>query len=640
VFGYVGETYQNATTLNHTIGSMVGAGIEYGVGGSTTLNIFGTGDLGFAGNVGLLELQLSQEHGAGLAVGMGGTNMNVSTIASSIAGLEAYRQNARIADSEIDPEAAVAMRMLYSAGAEGLSEVGELYEQLLTGEATLSEGGTDGKAETTLTEGGKQIQLADFGDGSRRSMVDLGITLSHEAFRDGLDNGVAGQTAETRRAVIGHSAVASMVLGTYGAGMLGGQTLAEAEAFQIAAAGGDFSMLAGYADAAYDSSADYWKVLENGDIVFDGKKDLYDENGELLRRFEGEGGFTASLAEHLGIPEAEADRMMRDAGWTFSEGTFTTDNGTVDTLNNGARALDPGAEFAARYFIQRDYIDRVGSEYGWDMSDALSAAQDTAESEFMDAMRDGTLTPEIDAQYRMTRGLTEFGDAYDAALYGESFGGSFYAPGLLDREAAAAYDPERVANANRSMRLNWSQTDDNPLYSLVTSGAISPLLGPNGESGPLITSTREGGGLAYLTTRAFYPDSDIDLQNRGLAGRPHGQTRAGGKSLAVDIGTGGYPLTTLAYQPVDFLAQDSSIGWGGASGYIQTESSEFGLRYVHLADSYAFRRTRTLNDSAMASGVFRYRVPAGYQFGELYSGSNQYSTGTHLHLEFLPRWFE
>jgi hypothetical protein len=98
-------------------------------------------------------------------------------------------------------------------------------------------------------------------------------------------------------------------------------------------------------------------MTEEGDIIFDGKKDLYDENGELLRRFEGEGGYTASLAEHLGISEKEADTMMRAAGWSYSRSnrTFTRDNGTVDVMNNGNEALDPGASFAARYFIQRDY---------------------------------------------------------------------------------------------------------------------------------------------------------------------------------------------------------------------------------------------------------------------------------------------
>lgn len=67
---------------------------------------------------------------------------------------------------------------------------------------------------------------------------------------------------------------------------------------------------AAHVAGSYDSSADYWKLTEDGDIVFDRKRDLYDEEGNLLREFEGEGGYTAALAEHLGISETEANGFL------------------------------------------------------------------------------------------------------------------------------------------------------------------------------------------------------------------------------------------------------------------------------------------------------------------------------------------
>lgn len=42
-------------------------------------------------------------------------------------------------------------------------------------------------------------------------------------------------------------------------------------------------------------SGDYWKLTAEGELIFDGRKGVYDENDELLREFEGEGGYAASL---------------------------------------------------------------------------------------------------------------------------------------------------------------------------------------------------------------------------------------------------------------------------------------------------------------------------------------------------------
>lgn len=272
------------------------------------------------------------------------------------------------------------------------------------------------------------------------------------------------------------------------------------------------------------------------------------------------------------------------------------------------------------------------------MVETVNAARGEIEKEFMTALQRGTMGPELAEQYRMVSGLEEFATEYDRALYGARYG-SFGVEGLLNADAANAYDPAKIAAANQVIRENWSQTDDNPIYSLLTNGAISPLLGPNGEVGVNITPTREDGGVAYLTTKAFYPKDDIDLQQKGFAGMPHGQARAGGNSLAADLGTRGYPLTAVAYETANMLAQSSSIGWGEAGGFVQTENSLFGERYVHLANSTAFQTTQNMNQSAIVARAFRYQIPAGYQFGELYNGSNQYSTGTHLHFELLPRWY-
>ena len=53
-----------------------------------------------------------------------------------------------------------------------------------------------------------------------------------------------------------------------------------------------------YVDANYDSSADYWKLLDDGSIAYDGKANLYDENGNLIYKTESK-GLEESLVEIL-----------------------------------------------------------------------------------------------------------------------------------------------------------------------------------------------------------------------------------------------------------------------------------------------------------------------------------------------------
>jgi len=86
-------------------------------------------------------------------------------------------------------------------------------------------------------------------------------------------------------------------------------------------------------EEAYDSSGDYWKLMEDGSVVFDGNKDLVDEDGNVLKKYEGDGGYTDSLKEVLGISEAQAETMLVNAGLTYRDGTFKT-SADIDAKNN------------------------------------------------------------------------------------------------------------------------------------------------------------------------------------------------------------------------------------------------------------------------------------------------------------------
>ena len=88
--------------------------------------------------------------------------MGITTIMISIEALEAYKEDSAIKDSNVDEKALVAMRMLYSAGADGMAEAHALYQSLLSGDTTTEIGGTDLKT----------LHLAGWGKDSRASAGD------------------------------------------------------------------------------------------------------------------------------------------------------------------------------------------------------------------------------------------------------------------------------------------------------------------------------------------------------------------------------------------------------------------------------------------------------------------------------------
>ena len=59
--------------------------------------------------------------------------------------------------------------------------------------------------------------------------------------------------------------------------------------FDYAAMTGDWGAFGSYVNAAYDSSADYWKLMDDGSLAYDGKANLYDENGKLIYKTDSQG---------------------------------------------------------------------------------------------------------------------------------------------------------------------------------------------------------------------------------------------------------------------------------------------------------------------------------------------------------------
>lgn len=304
--------------------------------GNANVNLINTSMFGLtdindgAVSIGLFEFGFGKD-GLHSQIGMGGTDLNLGKLASSLNGVSALYQNKKINEytqTHKDIEANVAMRALFSYGDKNGRDT---YEDILSGKTTLA---VNDKLEDNATaktvmnyDGTKTIFLRSLSNNVTEGVA-AGIVLQHEAYLDGVDS--ADQSAEAHAAVTAHTEMAIRVRddGMYVNTIRNNENLAKdienyeagSEAFREYA-------------KKYSSEKDYWKLMKDGSVVFDGNQDLVDEDGKVLKEYEGKGGYTDSLKEVLGISEAQAGEMLKTAGLTYKDGTFKTSKG-IDAKNN------------------------------------------------------------------------------------------------------------------------------------------------------------------------------------------------------------------------------------------------------------------------------------------------------------------
>ena len=314
-FGYINDVKANADTLTGLAGGLTSSAVQYGMTGETTLNlasIYGTG---------FMEMHLGGD-GPMFNFGMSGTDVSLGTLSSAYDGLDAFKQNRIIRKSGVDDRLTAGMRTLYSAK---MDETTDLYNDIINGDAEFITGtGTEHDGKTTLNSDGVRMINLNMDD---KDSLDLAVLMSHEAFRDGVTGSATEQEIETAKAALAHMSIGATLAKTYGGSSLNEFNRKEAEEYQEALETGDWSKV-GMAVGKYDSSADYWKLMDDGSIVWDGEKDLTDENDNIIRKYLGEGGNTAALADHLGLSEDEARQLIVSAGIDdYKNGTFVDSDG-------------------------------------------------------------------------------------------------------------------------------------------------------------------------------------------------------------------------------------------------------------------------------------------------------------------------
>ncbi|GHV96733.1 hypothetical protein AGMMS50293_30530 [Spirochaetia bacterium] len=179
---------------------------------------------------------------------------------------------------------------------------------------------------------GRIITLADIGN-----VNDQAIRLQHEAYRNGLvDN---KNYIETQQAVLAHTKMAQDMFN-------GGQGISIMNLRDIDAyikAGGDMSKFYAYVDENYGSSADFWMLMEDGSLKYDGDGWLKDPNGNYIHK-NGEriGAETpeAGLAKILGITPEAAYELMKNSGFVEKDGYWHRDAATNEINMTKSITLD------------------------------------------------------------------------------------------------------------------------------------------------------------------------------------------------------------------------------------------------------------------------------------------------------------
>lgn len=604
VDGFNSSQIGSIQNLNGTIGGLASAGLSYGLTGEATFNILNISDFGAGASSGLLEMTLSKDRGVTTRLGTGGTDLSFGTVSSSLQGIKALNKSMQItraANRNNMSSAATALRTQYGFGDE--KQLAQL-EEILKGRTELKRGNGDGRAQTVTENGKRTVYLNSYKDGmTREEQLALGITLGHEAYRDGITGDAQSQFNETAEAVLGHTALAKrMQNDSMYKDMMTGLINTDINlkndmtAFDYALVTGDWGAFGSYVGDNYDYSADYWRVLSDGNIVFDGSKDLYDENGLLLKHYEGNSGYTDSLAEMLGISTEEAkSKLHNDYVWDADKKAWIgkSDNSKIETSDS----------FKAAYDFQVNYADRVWSDFGGSMETAVSMYK----SDY--AFENGLITNEQLLQLDLLFEFYDYAKKYDSYMI-DYFNDKLNKQYNSSDSKGAFREIERIINTN-------AFDDNNYVYNAFGSGGIL---------NPVDSETIE------LSTKSTYHYKNGTYANHGW-GNPRG--------FAIDLATFG-KQGDIVYTNINSYLYSNSVNknlpLNKNTGY---EVRLFGNRntsyYGHLQEnSMATAKLKNLSNYATSSNLWRTYIPSGTQIGNV--GNTGNSTNPHLHWEYRKNY--
>lgn len=447
-------------------------------------SMFGLTDINDgAVSIGLFEFGFGKD-GLHSQIGMGGTDLNLGKLASSLNGVSALYQNKKINEytqTHKDIEANVAMRALFSYGDKNGRDT---YEDILSGKTTLA---VNDKLEENATaktvmnsDGTKTIFLRSLSNNVTEGVA-AGIVLQHEAYRDGVDS--ADQSAETHAAVTGHTEMAIRVRddGMYVNAIRNNENLAKdienyeagSEAFKTYA-------------KQYDSSGDYWRVTldEKGKIAKvqdDGDKDhitIVTASGEktIIDRDQSV-TLSAQMAQINGDTSEEGKRAINNLMWesglnyTDTQGWHARNEDGVYTktyldyaypgiAQKQATEMDRQREVASlsnKQETKKNYINQkeVGEKLGLDGNSTCLVAtwMNAYQNEGMAidkiySVVKNEIPDSIEERSAWIKDQTTLSESLAKGLYGDNYKGKFLQSPWIDGKQVLFQNKDDFFNSN------------------------------------------------------------------------------------------------------------------------------------------------------------------------------------------------
>ncbi|MFO7731494.1 MAG: hypothetical protein R6V86_12105 [Spirochaetia bacterium] len=349
----IGFAYEDIEDMRSGValsGDLLASAVEYSLTGETSWNV-----LGIEGN-GLLEFHLA-DGDASFALGRTGRRISAERLAELYQGGQLFSLQQRIAGlsrqySDPYERRSVAKMLRFQAGF-GDDYGRRVLDEILRGDVRLSflgqekHGGLEYRGRTHIDSRGTKEILISLQQHERLLDPSLGLTLQHEAHRDG--RYLPNNTQETLEAVLSHTAMAAGISKDhlYGSDFLGEDSLVLQDMAAIASGEGGLAAL----KRKYDSEGDYWRITSDGDLLWDGSHHLWGENGILLQT-HAPGSFSQDVADYMGVSRGEALDLMHKAGFMWNESMGTYQKQASDF------SLKVRPELAAHYDLLRRFSER------------------------------------------------------------------------------------------------------------------------------------------------------------------------------------------------------------------------------------------------------------------------------------------
>ena len=561
--------------LNNLAGGLASSAVSFAFTGNATFNILNLTDFGSRINGGLLEFTIGKD-GISSKIGNGGTNISYSNIKSSIAGI---KEASKVTDwkyGSLESRSTMnSINMLaYTNSKDNLKIAKDIWNENLEVEY-----GNTGNDYGNYTLGQNKIVLSEtLLGGGREASAKLATVMSHEGTH------YNGKRVEAYAHLAGAE--------TY-AFLNNKFTLQADTSFSM-------EMLSGIMNTdnwkENTGDVDHWKFTKDGNILWDGSDNLYDEDGKLLHEYsKKENSHTAALAEALGITKEEATQMLKNADyrWDKNKQTFVDSNGK-DVKNDLSKTAITSDKIKIKYDFQHNYLDKLNG-----------APMYSAVMSFQNDMILGKQNIKLSS------------DFYKSNEYSDFILSSFVFANEYDKamEKYGNVGKNKITNEIYNNIYNQAnlQSNNNILYQYLEDGVISPVVGKN-----------------KITTKAFY---GAGLEHLGInEGDLHSQN-----AIAVDLGTFQKNLPVVSLFNSDFYVNNSYGSTVGGGNYISLYSNGLKIDYKHLqGNSSAYSTMYNLNNYANNVGLWTLPVPSNYQIGNV-GNSGTLSSGIHLHLEVSKR---